>query len=110
MDDPLQKPEAMITTIARICERQKKTVVVEVLRNCAVEIEQTDYDNWNGGTYTYGINLHISPERYAKISSELKSIEDVILTHARALIRHNPNDNIGQVIIVPDESMPPPSH
>src|ERR1700679_2661639 len=30
--DPLQKPEAMIATIARICEREKRTVVVEVLR------------------------------------------------------------------------------
>lgn len=102
--DPLQKPEAMIATIARICEREKRTVVVEVLRNCAVELEQTNYDNWNGGTYTYGINLHVSPERYAKISSELDSIENVILTHARALIRHSPNDQIGQVIIVPDIS------
>jgi hypothetical protein len=102
--DPLQKPEAMIATIARICEREKKTVVVEVLRNCAVELEQTNYDNWNGGTYTYGINLYVSPERYAKISSKLKWIENAISTHARALIRHNPNDQIGQVIIVPDVS------
>jgi hypothetical protein len=51
--DPLQKPEAMIATIARICEREKRTVVVEVLRNCAVELEQTNYDNWNGGTYDF---------------------------------------------------------
>ncbi len=102
--NPLQNPEAMIATIARICEREKRTVVVEVLRNCAVELEQTDYDNWNGGTYTFGIYLHISPERYAKISSQLKSIENLILTHARALIRHSPNDQIGQVIVVPDVS------
>src|ERR1039458_787092 len=43
------------------------------------------------GTYTYAINLMVSPERYATISSQLKSLENIILTHARALIRHNPN-------------------
>jgi hypothetical protein len=104
MDDPLQKPEAMIATIARICEREKRTAVVEVLRNCSVDVEQTGYDNWNGGIYTYGIHLRVSPERYARISPELKSIESVLLRHAKALIRHNPSDQIGAVIVVPEVS------
>jgi hypothetical protein len=104
MDDPLQNPEAMTATIARICESEKRTLVAEVLRNCTVRIEQTGYDNWNGGTDIYGIYLQVSPERYAKISSDLKSIENVISTHARALIRHNPSDWIGEVIIAPEVS------
>ena len=102
--DPLQNPQAMIATIARICEIDEQTAVVELLRNCTVELEQTGYDNWNGGTYTYAIHLLVSPERYATISSQLGSLEKIILTHARALIRHNPNDQIGQVTVVPDVS------
>jgi hypothetical protein len=41
--DPLQNPRAMIGTIARICELEEQTAAVEVLRNCAVELEQTGY-------------------------------------------------------------------
>jgi hypothetical protein len=100
--NPLEDPEAMIATIARICEIDRQTTAAEVLRDCAVEIEQTDYDNWDGGTYTHGIHLGVSPELYGKILSEVGNVEDVILKHARAQIRHVPNHHIGQVIIVAD--------
>jgi hypothetical protein len=104
MDDPLQNPEALIATLARICELERREVEAELLKNCTVELEQTDYDNWNGGTYIYGLYLQVTPERYAQISSRLKSVEKIILEHAKALIRHNPNDHIGQVVIVPKVS------
>jgi hypothetical protein len=106
--DPIQNPEAMIATIARICEGEKRTAVVDVLRNCEVRIEQTDYDEGPGfRSYTYGVYVQVSPERYARISSTLKSVENVILTHAKALVRHDPNIYIGEVIIVPVVSAAP---
>jgi hypothetical protein len=97
--------QTMVSTIARICESEKRTDAVKVLRNCSVDIEQTGYDNWNGGTYIYAIHLGVSPEQYARISSSLGSIEQTVLKHAQALIRHRPDDHIGQVIIIPDPSM-----
>jgi hypothetical protein len=96
----------MIATIARICELEKRTALAELLRICKVVLEQIDYDNWNGGTYTWGFTC-TNPARYAKISSQLKSIEDMILTHSRALIRNSQNDLICQVIVIPEVSAQP---
>lgn len=101
--DPLANPEAMIDTVARICEREQQTSVVEVLRNCTASVEQTDYhEDWGRQTYTFAIHLQISPEQYANISAQITSTERLILKHARALIRHTPENVISAVFIVPN--------
>lgn len=104
MDDPLQNPEALIATIARICELERRGAEAELLKNCTVELEQIDYDNWNGGTYIYGLYLQVTPEHYAQISFRLQDVEKVILEHTQALIRHDQNSHISQVMIIPKVS------
>lgn len=47
---------------------------VAILARSKAEVEQTDYDNWNGGTYGYRLILRIPAAHYAQIESEREKI------------------------------------
>jgi len=48
-------PSKVLTYLRRVeleFERTKKTLLLQIVRSCRVYVrEETDYDNWNGGTY-----------------------------------------------------------
>jgi len=53
--DFLSQPKRFVGTLARLFAMDSASLEVAVLAHPETQFAQTGYDNWNGGTYTYGL-------------------------------------------------------
>ena len=80
MSNPVfPKPAAeVVTTLADIFRHQKRTEVVELLENSHAWFDNTDYDNWNAGTYIWALRLEVPVPLFALAEPRLEKIEKEI--------------------------------
>jgi len=97
---PLQINE-VISTVAEIFRHQGRSETLEVLENAHAHFEETNFDNWNGGTYTWALRLEISVPLFASVEPHLSIIEKEIISKLSYIERLNPNDQVGEVTITP---------
>ncbi|MDR1281739.1 MAG: hypothetical protein LBK99_13075 [Opitutaceae bacterium] len=89
------KPAAeVVATLADIFRHQGRTELVEVCEHAEARFDETDFDNLDGGTYTWALRLEIPVSSYASLDSRLNAIEQEIG-------RQYPNNNLGEVTISP---------
>ena len=100
-------PEPLITTLARVFAQEGAATEVAVLANSKASIEQTGYDNWNGGSYTFTLYLELPYQIYTQLGDRRERIEKDIFAKATSLFRAYPKDNIGQVQITAELSTNP---
>jgi len=91
----------VVTTLAEIFRHQRKSEFVEVLEVASPAIEQTSYDGWNGGTYTWALRLGVPVPVFALLEPRLEAIEKEIATKLAYLVRKYPNDHLDAVTITP---------
>ncbi len=91
--------EGILRTLAQLYAAQGKRREVAILAKSKAELEQTEYDNWNGGTYTYRLLLRLASGHYAQVEGEHEQIEADILKRLGALLRGYTNEYIGSVVI-----------
>jgi hypothetical protein len=91
----------IIATLADLLYMQGDKNNSQLLCNSQFEINQTDYDNWNGGTYTYSLHLRIPPQLYAEIGDSLPDVEKHLVERMQLMTRAYPDEYIGSVIITP---------
>lgn len=70
--------DLLIQNAARLFATEGDAKLVAVLSYSEISASQTDYDNWNGGTYIYTIFLDVPQVVFSEIQSELKQIEECI--------------------------------
>lgn len=90
--------------LSEIFRHQERTDLAEVCENSNARIEFGEYDNWNGGTTTWVLNLEIPTALYVPIKSRLKIIEEEIGSELTVLNKRYPNDILGNVQIYPVEN------
>ena len=88
-------------TLAGIFRHQGGNEILELLESSHARFDETNYDNWNGGTYTWALRLEVPVSIYAAIETRLPVIEKEIGTKLSYLDRLYPNDQIGAVTITP---------
>lgn len=93
--------EEILATAARLFANQGKTLEVELLAGSTHSIEDTAYDNWDGGQYTYLISLHIPISLYLQIATEKDKLEKTILDTFCMLSKQFASEYIGSVVITP---------
>ena len=91
--------EKLLRTLAQIYAMQGKRREVTVLAKSQATIEQTDFDNWNGGTYGYTIYLSVKSSLYAQIEEDINQIENDFRDHTEPLIRAYNNEYIQEFVI-----------
>lgn len=91
----------VVATIAEICRLQRKVEITELLESSHARFDQIDYDNWNGGTYTWALRLEVPIGVFAAVQSRLEEIENEILNKLGYLARQYPSDPINQVTVSP---------
>ena len=94
----------VVTTLEELFINQQKPELAELLESAVAYIEQTDYDNWNGGTYTWALRLEIPVSIYAKFESSLEAVESQISKKLGLLDRIYPRDHLSEVTILPISS------
>lgn len=101
MLDNINEARKMVSSLIRYFDKEQNADIVEILRNALVSTDCINYDNWNGGIYTYGLFLEIEMDLYAQYGGLIKGCEEEILNVAGQFFRGSPNEQIGQVIIRP---------
>lgn len=94
--------ESLLATLARLFATDGAAREVAILACSKVKVEQTDYDNWDGGTYGYTVYLEVSTNLYSQIHDEKEAIEKILLDKVRPLMIIYPSDWIQHVYILPE--------
>ena len=67
--------EKVLGTMARLYGEEGQAREVAILALSKPTIEQTDYDNWDGGQYGYTIYLEVPDTLYHQLGKEVEKIE-----------------------------------
>lgn len=91
----------VVATLVGIFRHQRRTEVVELLESAHGYFDEIEYDNWNGGTYTWALRLEVPVPVWAAVEPHLDSIEKDILGKLAYINRQYLNDTIRVVTATP---------
>lgn len=101
MIDDSTEFQHLIHTVTEIAKADGDEDIVNLLTNSQITIQQTDYDNWNGGTYRYTIFICIDVKTFINYREKIDDVEKTINNRFSIAVRHLENENILRVSIVP---------
>lgn len=103
MRDPsFPKPVAeVIATLVEIFRHQRRAEIVEILESAHARFDNTEYDNWNGGTYTWVLRLEVPVPIFATVEPKLLEIEKEIGSKLAYFSREHSNDPLTEATIAP---------
>ncbi len=87
-----ENPDKYLATVAEILTAEGMSGAAEVLRKSTPVIEETGYDNWDGGTRIWTIFLHIDPKSYAQLGSKREAFEEQIDNRLRPIVERLSDD------------------
>lgn len=88
----LQKDlEPLLATLARSFAIEGNAREVALLATGTASIEQTDFDNWDGGTYGYTVYLQVPAPLYAQLEAERDKLEEKLKERLANLVRGRGN-------------------
>lgn len=93
--------EKIVSTVAAVYEAEGDLDLASLLRTSSATLEQTEYDNWNGGTYTYALHLSVPARAFATIARQVETLEGVLLERFKLVTRAYGNEYLGSVIVSP---------
>ena len=91
----------VVTTLADIFRHQRRTEIVEILESAHAWFDNTGYDNWNGGTFTWALRLDVPVPIFSSVETRLSKIEKEIGEKLSYFTRLYPNDHLSEVTISP---------
>lgn len=91
----------VVATLADIFRHQHRTEVVELLENSHAWFDNTEYDNWNGGTFTWALRLEVPVPLFAAAESRLRKIEEEITERLKYFNRLDESHYLKETTISP---------
>ncbi|MCK5138076.1 MAG: hypothetical protein KAR19_19990 [Bacteroidales bacterium] len=88
-------------TVSELLKADKQDELYEILNSSEINIEETGYDNWDGGTYFYTIFLNVNVETFVRIRDRIEKIETELLSRFEIGTRHLENQIVSSIRIVP---------
>ncbi len=86
MAEPAEDFEPYLATTAELLSAEGMTAAAELLRTAALRLEQTGFDNWNGGTTIWTVYLQVEPAAYAQLGDRRASLEEQIKQRLEAAL------------------------
>lgn len=93
-----EKPELYIATAVKMLDAEGMTKASNVLRSATVAVEETGFDNWNGGTRIWTVFVQIDPSEYALLGVSREVIEEQIQNRLKPLVEQLSDDWFGVTI------------
>ena len=62
--------DVLLASTAEVLKGRNATQEFEVLSKSKVSIELIDYDNWNGGTYDWGLQCSVDLALYGSLKAD----------------------------------------
>lgn len=100
----LEKPNEIrkvVYTVTEILKADGKNELLEILNTSDFNIEETGWDNWDGGISFFTVYLNVDVETFVKVRDRIEKIEAELLSCFEIGTRHLDNETISSVRIVP---------
>lgn len=91
----------LVHTVTAIVKAEKIEDLTDILVNSQFTITETDYDNWNGGSYGYTIYITTDVKTFITIRNQIDTVESSLLEIFNTATRHSDNHRISRVLIAP---------
>jgi len=90
-----------LATAADLLIAEGMSEAADALRESTPRVEETGYDNWNGGTTIWTIYLRMEPATYARLGASREALEEQIDKRLKSILEQYTDDWFG-VKIVPE--------
>lgn len=95
-------PKLILAVTSTYLYGDGQELAAKILDRSHAEIVQTGYDNWNGGTYSYCLHIHISREDFIRFGFEnIQTLQNTIREKLNVFSKPHPNYLIDSVSITP---------
>lgn len=101
-----ESPDRYLATAAEMLAAEGMTDAAEILRVSTAKMEETGYDNWNGGTTIWTIYLLLEPAAYAALGAKRELLEEQINQRLKPVLDQFTSDWYGVTIAPKVESCP----
>jgi len=91
----------ILTGIRAVFAEQGNQTVARLLAEASISVVETSFDNWNGGTYGYTVQIHTSPRQFAALGSAVGELEKELANRIAHFARAYPNESVEAVILTP---------
>ena len=99
MNDLTDKLESILATATKMLMTEGNMGAAEILQTSTPRLEETGYDNWNGGTTIWTIFLLLAPTEYAQIKeTKRKILEEEINNRLKPILSQFTDDWYGVTI------------
>jgi hypothetical protein len=93
--------QPLLATLARLAALSGSDLERDVLTSAVPQLEDGEYDNWNGGTYYHTLTLAVPVELFAKLGDETSELESSIKGRIERVLRSPDSHHISAVAIQP---------
>lgn len=101
----LEKKEEIskiIYTVSQLLKADGESALSSMINDSEINIEETGYDNWDGGIYFFTVYINIDVDSFVKIRDRIEKIEADLLARFEIGTRHIESEVISNVRIVPN--------
>ena len=93
--------ERIVKALGRVYREEGSKKAADLLSTARMALQETRYDNWNGGTYGYTLQLEVPVRTFAELGPRAGDLEVEIRSRIQRLTRLYSNEAVESVIIVP---------
>ena len=93
--------ETAVATLVELFRAQGNRMACDVLENSKARIEETGYDNWDGGTYLFTLVLELPMKIFAHVESDVPKMEKLIAGKFAKVLPPTGNQWLQEVAIRP---------
>jgi len=93
--------ESVVATMSELLRIQGQRDLAEVLESANASIEETGYDNWDGGTYFYTLFLDVPLKLYARIEPDVEVMQNTLASKLKSTLKNTNSQLLRTVVISP---------
>lgn len=87
-----QNLEETLATVYTLLQAEGMDDAANIVREYPARAEQTGYDNWNGGTEIWEVQLEVPPQEFARLNAKRAQLEEQITARLKTALEHDTQD------------------
>ena len=88
----MEQIEQILATVHALLRAEGMSEAAAIVRDYPAHIEQTGYDNWNGGTNIWDVQFKLPAQDYARLGAKRSQLEEQITARLRTAIEPETQD------------------
>jgi hypothetical protein len=84
--------EAVLATVYALLQAEGMSESADLVRSYPARLEQTGYDNWNGGTAIWEVLIEVPAERFSRLGVKRDQLEEQITARLKTVIAEETQD------------------